>query len=330
MKRNLPPYVERRKGRKGQTYHYFRRRGWSVVRIYSEPGTPEFAAEYARILNGAPPPPPGRAFRALIASYKRSRRFARLAPRTKQDYDRVLAFLDDRLGKLPADKMQKKDVVRLRDTNADTVRFANYCVQILKVLFDHACEQGWRADNPAKGVQLLESTADPRKPWPQDMIDAYRAAADGRALLIFELCLGTGQRIGDVLRMRWDQIEDAGVHVRQGKTRKPLWVPFTRRLAAVLANTPRDGLTIITGRAGRPLSYRQASHAVMQVRKQIGAEEYDLHGLRHAAAAELAALGCSDELIEAVTGHQSRAMVAHYAGAARQRTRAKEAQEKRK
>lgn len=327
MKRTLPAYVQRRKG---GLYLYFVRRGWQTVRIHSEPGTPEFAAEYARILNGPPPPPPGRSFTALIGSYRRSHRFTKLAPRTRQDYDKVLTFIEDRLGTLPAHRMQRKDVVRLRDSNATSVRFANYCIQVLKVLFEPARDEGWREDNPAHGVPLLKSRAEPRQPWPQDMIDAYRQAADGRALLIFELCLGTGQRIGDVLRMRWDHLEDGGIHVRQGKTRKPLWVPLTARLASLLSDTPRDGLTIVTGRAGRPLSYRQAAHAAMQVRKQIGAEAYDLHGLRHAAAAELAALGCSDELIQAVTGHTSRAMVAHYAGAARQKARAKEAQGKQK
>jgi len=50
---------------------------------------------------------------------------------------------------------------------------------------------------------------------------------DGRALLIFELCLGTGQRIGDVRKMRWSDIEEGGINVRQGKTGKDLWIPFT-------------------------------------------------------------------------------------------------------
>ena len=326
MKRSLPPYVETRKGGR---YLYFVRRGWQTVRIHSAPGTPEFAAEYARILNGAPPPPPGRSFVALIASYKRSRRFTKLAPRTKADYDKVLTFIADRLGPLPADKMQRKDVVRLRDTNAAKVRFANYAVQVLKVLFEHARDEGWRDDNPAHGVPLLQGQGIDRKPWPPAMIAAFRADANGRALLVFELCLGTGQRIGDVLRMRWDQIEDGGVHVRQGKTRKPLWIPLTARLARVLAETPRAGLTIVAGAGTRPLTYWQAAHAVLAVRKRIGAEAYDLHGLRYTAASELAAAGCSDELIQAVTGHQSRAMVAHYAGPARQKARAKEAQGKR-
>lgn len=326
MKRNLPAYVQTRKGK----YLYFVRRGWKTVRIHSAPGTPEFAAEYARILNGTPPPPPGRSFAALIGSYKRSTRFARLAPRTKSDYDKVLGFIAERLGKLPADRMRRVDVVRMRDANAGSPRFATYAVQVLRILFEHARDIGWRDDNPAKGVGAVPSAGSERKPWPPELVEAYRATAQGRALLIFELALGTGQRIGDVLRMRWNQIEAGGIHVRQGKTAAPLWIPFTPRLAAILDMTPRYGLTIVTGRAGRPLSYRQAAHAVMQVRKAIGAEGFDLHGLRHTAASELAAAGCTDEQIQAITGHTTTAMVRLYAGAARQKTRAKEAQEKRK
>lgn len=68
---------------------------------------------------------------------------------------------------------------------------------------------------------------------------------------------------------------------------------------------------------------------VMAIRVEIGAEAYDLHGLRYAAAAELAALGCSDELIASVTGHSSVRMLTRYAGPARQKARAKEAQSRR-
>ena len=72
-----------------------------------------------------------------------------------------------------------------------------------------------------------------------------------------------------------------------------------------------------------------AADYVMAIRRKIGARAYDIHGLRHTAASELAALGCSDELIAAVTGHKSARMVAHYAATARQRSRASEAQSRR-
>lgn len=326
MKRQLPPHVYDKKGAL-----YFQRRGYPTVRIQAAQGTAEFHAEYARMLAGERPIYAGpRTFAALVKDYRMSQRFKRLAIRTALDYDKVLAWITDKLGPLPVDRMQRKDVIRAQSANASTVRFANYIVQVLRVLFEHAIDLGWRKDNPAKGVALIKSDAAPREAWPQDKIDAFRATATGRALLIFELCLGTGQRIGDVLRMRWSDIEGGGVNVTQGKTGARLWVPFTARLQEVLAQTPKVGVTVCAWGMGKPTSYRGAADLVMAVRKQIGAEDYDIHALRYSAASELAEAGCSDAVIQAVTGHQTSAMVAKYAGAARQKVRAKEGQEKRK
>lgn len=328
MKRTLPAHVYRKP--KGL---YFQRRGWKTVRFTAEPGTKEFALEYAAILNGAlvaPQTAIGRTFAALIQSYHASPRYSGLAPRTARDYDKILLWIREKLGTLTVSDMQRKDVIRARDANASTVRFANYIVQVLRILFEHAIDQGWREDNPAKGVSLLKSGAPPREAWPQEMIDAYRAKATGRALLIFELALGTGQRIGDVLKMRWSDIDGDGINVTQGKTGARLWVPFTPHLRTVLASTPKLGVTICAWGRGKPSSYRGAADLVMAVRRNIGAEAFDIHGLRYSAATELAAAGCSDELIAAVTGHATGAMVRKYAGSARQKVRAIEAQGRRK
>lgn len=326
MKRHLPAHVYDKKG-----VLYFQRRGQKTTRMQHQPGTREFALEYAALMNGAQPVvPTGKTFSALIASYIGSQRYRKLAPRTGRDYDKVLDWAKAKLGPLPVANMQRKDVIRARDANAETVRFANYIVQVLRILMEHAVDIGWRQDNPAKGVSMLQADTAPREAWPIDKIEAFRANADGRARLIFELCLGTGQRIGDVLKMRWSDIDGDGIKVTQGKTGAVLWVPFTPQLREVLASTQKVGVTICAWGRGKPTSYRGAADMVMNVRRQIGAEAYDLHGLRYSAAAELAALGCSDELIMAVTGHATSAMVRKYAGPARQVARAKEAQGRRK
>lgn len=324
MKKSLPPHVYNKKG-----VLYFQRRGYKTTRIEAAPGTAAFALEYAALLNGAVSAPAvnSRTFNALVKDYVASHRYRKLAPRTAKDYDKVLQWVRDKLGPLAVEKMQRKDVIRAQRANEAQFRFANYIVQVLRVLFEHAHDLGWRQDNPAKGVAMLKSPHAKREPWPQDKIAAYRAEATGRALLIFELCLGTAQRIGDVLKMRWSDIEDGGINIKQGKTGATLWVPLTPALRAVLDETPRTGLTIIAhGPHGKPLHYRGAHEAIIAVREKIGALSYDIHGLRYAATAELAAAGCSDELIMAVTGHKTPEMVAKYAGPARQRARAKSAQ----
>lgn len=59
-------------------------------------------------------------------------------------------------------------------------------------------------------------------------------------------CVGTGQRIGDVLAMRWSNIEDGAVWVRQSKTSKELWVPILPELQAALDAASRHSVFILT------------------------------------------------------------------------------------
>lgn len=331
MKRDLPAYCYQRNRSGGRVYVYFERGGKSS-RIHSEPGTPAFALEYAKLLNGVQPIPVKRDFRALVASYHRSQNYRRLAPRTARDYDKVTGWVVDKLGHLPVAGMQRKDVIRARDANAATVRFANYIVQVLRILMEHAIDVGWikAGTNPAVGVELLKSDRDPRQPWPADLVAAYRAEAQGRARLIFEVLLGTGMRPADGLKARWDDLADGGIWVVQGKTRKRIWVPLTPALRAVLDQTPRKGLTICAQASGRPTSYRGAADLVMAVRQKIGAGAYDLYSLRHTTASELLAAGCSDEEIAAVLGHKSSRTVPIYTATVRQISRARDAMNRRK
>jgi integrase len=324
MKRDRPRYVYEKPGGL-----YFWRRPGAAVKMQAEPFTEAWWAEYALLLKGTPPPPKGKTFRALIASYKRSARYTGKAPRTRRDYDKVLAFIDDRLGGQDVGRVRRHHVVAWRDQN--TGRFADYLVQVLRVLFEHAVDQGWRDDNPARGVQTVYRPSGTRQPWPEDLVATAREAATGDTLLLFELLVGTGQRIGDVLRMRWADIAGDAIFVGQSKTGAELWVPFTDRLREVLREAPRRGETILTSKRGGPLSYRAAADRMRKLRERIGAgEAHDTHALRYTTTAELAALGCDDDLIMAVTGHRTKAMVEKYAGAARQKVRAIEAQSRRK
>ena len=144
-----------------------------------------------------------------------------------------------------------------------------------------------------------------------------------------ELCVGTGQRIGDVLEMRWSDIQGGGFAVRQNKTNKELWVPILPELQSALEAASRHSIFILTNERGtNRWSYRGASQAVRNVREKIGALSYDIHSWRYNAACELVEAGCGDDLVSAVTG-QSPAMVLHYTKKVRQKIRATQAQQMR-
>jgi integrase len=186
------------------------------------------------------------------------------------------------MGEANPAKMQRKDVIRLRDANADKAYFANYSLRVLRVLMEHCVDLGWRESNPARGVPELKTQKRERDPWPQELLDAYRAACPlgTRERLIMELCVGTGQRIGDVLNMRWSNIEDGSVWLRQSKTSKELWVPILPELQAALDAASRHSVFILTNERGVDRwSYRGASAAVLKVRERIGASAtISIHG----------------------------------------------------
>jgi integrase len=324
------PYLVRKRGR-ARDYWYFERAGDRIA--LPPPDAEDFLERYAAAKRGHMPiKETGRTFRRLIAEYREGPRWRRLAPRTRKDYEKVLEWAEATFGTLPPARMERRHIIRAQSENSERLRFANYIVQVLSVLFEQAIDLGWITHNPAKGIRLLKSEGeDLHKPWPDEMINAFTAAAPVGSVprTVMELAIGTGQRIGDLLRMRWDHIDGDGIAVRQGKTKTALWIPFTPRLREYLAQLRFRNLTIVAGPKGSPVNYHSAAAAIRALRAQIGALPFTIHGWRYTAASQLAAAGATDDEVQAITGHKSRAMVMKYAGAQRQRVRATSGQSKR-
>ncbi len=136
-------------------YWYVRIKG-TYHRINANEGTPEFDRQYWEILSGK------RAvgktsWDALIASYRKSDRWSSLKPRTRADYEKVMTYLAEKIGKSDTSTLGRKHVIAAMEANKERVRFANYIPQVMSVLVEHAIDLGWRKDNPAKGVRRLKT-----------------------------------------------------------------------------------------------------------------------------------------------------------------------------
>ena len=330
--RDLPSYVHRRK-RDGKLL--FRKRyGSKIVEIPMQTQFPKGAPvpfalhqERERLLNAPAPVARGRTISHVIDRYQRSPEFDRLAARTKADYIKHLGFLSDRLGHLEPESIERHHVINWRDTWADhSPHRANYRLRILRIVMERAIDYGLlpTGGNPARGVSEVKYSRKERQPWPDHLVAAARSSAEGRTALLFELLLGTGQRIGDVLAMKWSDFDGEAISVKQSKTGTNLWIPAPKRLLQALETAQRRSVFILTNHAATgPWSYRGAHDAIMKLRRQIGAESYDIHSLRYTATAELARVGLDDQQIMSITGHKTNRMVQLYAGAERQKARAR-------
>lgn len=81
----------------------------------------------------------------------------------------------------------------------------------------------------------------------------------------------------------------------------------------------KNGLTILCRAHGRPHTRESLRKHLEAARKVSGTTAYVMHGLRATRAALLAEEGKSDAQIQAITGHSTAAMAAHYRRGADQR-----------
>jgi len=141
---------------------------------------------------------------------------------------------------------------------------------------------------------------------------------------MLDLCLLTGQRIGDVLRMRWQDVSDDGVLVDQGKTGAPLLIEWTAELRAVVDSCGRGrdriGFLLVQSTGG-PYTYAGVRSAWVKALAKAGIPDLNIHDLRGRAGADVA-----DErgIYEAqkLLGHESVTMTEGYVrGKTRRRAR---------
>jgi len=236
------------------------------------------------------------------------------------------------MGKNNPATVQKHHVIRWRDELEG--RAASYFVQVMRIIMEHAKDIGWRNDNPCQRVSLPQTeTKAPHVPWTAEVLAKWRAEAHPLPRLIMEIGLGTVQRPDDWTRLNWEDFDGTSIRMTQSKTGKPLVLPCSTALLAVLQNRPKvmriNGATPIISAKGKRLSYRRMAEIMLAERRRLGTEAHDLHALRYTGVMELARSGCDDAEIMSYSGHDTREMVEKYAGAARQEMRAKSAKKKR-
>lgn len=320
MAKRLPkdmPYIKTVKS-KGRAYEYFdtgvNAFGKRVLRpLPPRSDVAAFGSVYSALLAA-------RTRRANIAAvptmaqlsreYQLTKKFRNRATNTQDTYLVYLRTIVDQMGNAPVNGVEKRDVQELIDTMDDRPAAAAMTLLVLRNLFALALQKDWCARNPTENIVLPESDDDgDHLPWPDDLLaDALEDADVG---LSVALLYYTGQRIGDVCKMRWADIEDGAIHVKQQKGGKEVWPPLHEGLLAWLEKTPRIHPTILYGPRGRP---RTVAALRKRLQKWAKDRKHEVvpHGLRKNAVHALLEHGCTTVETAAITG-QSLTIVEHYA-----------------
>ena len=312
----LPDHVHRTIARGHEYFSYQKSRGTKAAGPRTRlphPADPAFWPTYYAISNTEAPKPAGGTFAALIAAFHGSDEWRKdLAEKTKVDWLRYLGRIEKAWGPLAVADLEPKHVVALRDKFADTPAAANNLLRCLSAMVRWSVLRGWRSDNPCPIVPKLNRSV-PYAPWPWSAIETVRDHAAPELWWVAALALYSGQRQGDVLRMKWSDVRDGIISVIQEKTGSHVEVPIHRDLGVVLTTIPKRSIFILTSSNAAPWSKDgfRTSWGRMTEKLKLDAGLV-FHGLRKSAVVMLLEAGCSDAEVGAITG-QSRKMVEHYA-----------------
>jgi integrase len=287
-------------------YHYAWRGG---PRLVGEPGSPEFLASYTAA-HASRREPDRSTFHAVIAGYKASQDFAGLKPRTKQDYLQLIARIEQDFGDLPLaaleDARVTRDFLEWRDGMAHSPRQADYAWMVLMRLLSWARARGLTLYRPPERVERLYHADRSEKIWTEQNVAAFMAVASEPLQRALVLALETGQRQGDLLVLPWSAYDGTWIRLRQSKTGRAVNIPVTRRLRAVLENTPRTATVILTNKRGIPWQPNRFRKAWGDATRNAEIADRTFHDLRGTAVTRLAEAECSAAEIAAITGHSMR------------------------
>jgi integrase len=345
-------YVTRKADPKtpGKFWNYFRAKG-VYTRLPDDPASAEFAREYndcLATLKGLPLPglrtkhdrrprdlpEPRRQYPAgsigwLIPHYVSSATWEAYSDGTRMNCRRALGLLRAQIGDVLITDLDASRVDHY--THKIERRYGGAVADQQKALIsnlweeakDHAEIDRKGKINPTLDTKVRYRVKKTTKAWSAEAHEAFLATARSTLTLAADLLYFTGQRGGDATKVRWSDISEAEtdngkrwfLRVVQQKTGKALWHQLPEPLAERLRHEPHISKEfVLTNAWKRPwASASVLSHAITRHFRKLGITGFTMHGLRAAAARDIASIGGGTDGVKSITGHVSDKLARQYA-----------------
>lgn len=255
--------------------------------------------------------------------------------RTKRphDYDRqrgLLGWWREQLGDYALAQVTPAVIAKHRDEllKHRSPATANRHLAALSKAFTNAVrEWDWLQDNPLRRVAKetepqgrVRFLTDPER---EALLAACQKSELPELYLIVMLALTTGMRRGELLGLRWPDVdlERRLIVLHKTKNNERRSVPIMPDVTASLREHAKvrrlDSDLLFPGNKGRPVEIDRAWYGALDSAK---VKDFRFHDLRHTAASYLAMSGATTPELAAVLGHKTLAMVKRYAHMSDQHT----------
>jgi integrase len=219
----------------------------------------------------------------ILDRYERDR-LPMLKRRTQTDYKRHLAVLRRHFGSKVASELTLADLTDFMQVPRGKIQ-RNRQIAVLSAAFAEAVGWKWLQWNICKEVTRNASKRRNRQLTDQEFA-ALRQLARPRNRAVMDLALYTGQLQGQIITLRWAQVDDDVIRFRHPRTGKKVEVPITAKIAQTLVECgrgrPKRGEYVITTRKGFPYTsegFRACWQRVMKRWRAGGNDAITFHDI---------------------------------------------------
>lgn len=300
---HLPPRMHQKHG----CYYYVTPTPRRWIRLSRD--LAEAKALWAKLEAGTPLPIGQRITVGYLISRYRREVLPEKAKKTQREHAAQLTRLERVFGALAPEDLLPMHVGQYLDKRGQKAPVAaNREIALLSHVYTKAMRWGFARQNPCRGIERNKE-----KPRDRYITDAEYAAvlasAPAPIALAMELAYYTGQRLGDVLKMRWSDLRGNVLPVIQDKTGAKLDIEIMPELAAVLDAARQSGklrgLTIVHNRHGQPYTVDGFESQFAKARSKARVTDFHFHDIRAKHATDKEHLGEHVRAIQASLVHAS-------------------------
>ncbi len=272
-------------------------------------------------LEGKAAAPAAPLFRDFVAGPWKEAHFDAYKPSTQRTVRYQMAgHLLPIFGEKPLDRINDAGIRRWFERHSRTAPGnANHILERLRQILNFAAACGHIERNPAEGIAFNRQRKLTRFLSTEELtrlhrvLDAQTRNGDRQQADIVRLLLLTGCRKGEIMGLRWSEVHDGMLALKDSKT-GPRTVPIGSGARAILDRQPRRAGPFVFPSPHDPA--RPRCHDLKlwyRVRREAGIEDVRLHDLRHTMASHAVMNGVPVPVVSRLLGHSNVQMTLRYA-----------------
>ena len=243
----------------------------------------------------------------------------------KEDRRLIESRLRSQLGAKKAVAITRADVMRLHHGLRSTPYEANRVLALLSKILNLAEAWGVRpiGSNPCRHMRRYAERKRERFLSDEELAslgaaltDVERTATEQRSVVAaIRLLALTGCRLSEILRLRWQDVDEAQACLRLPDSKTGAKVlPLGAAALELFASLSRDGDYVLplAGSPAAPLTTSSAEKAWDRIRRKANLSNARLHDLRHSVGTFAGGMGANAFLVRDLLGHKQVSTTARY------------------